>query len=382
LANQQNLYVSLLILLLVAGIWSSSAAFGSTQQNKTGNGSLIVHAENESGKQIKGLIADFEFEDTVSKSFTPALFDLPLTGYGKGYVAFEHLDKEELVFSHWKDTGSKDMRRLVEFDDGTQKMTAVFGKISPDCPSFEATGLYQPPLTIETKENKTEYQFGEEITITGKLSRVALNEQFGIKGRLILLDEAIHSVPLLIQVINPFNAVYQADIVYAREEIGNPDEYYPRDLNYNYTVGINDGSILGVDGNYSIRVSFYDLSRSCTIAIRQNDVALEYHSVQLDNKTFDIGYSFHGGYITQIEADSRTLYVALVTLKDSPLTITMPKGLLEQMSPDDPEHDLAIFVDQVASENYAVHVGRDYVTYVILIEAGTEDVEIVGTLLL
>jgi hypothetical protein len=382
LASQQNLYVSLLILLLVFGIWSSSAAFGSVPQNKPGNGSLIVQAENESGKPIKGLMTDFEFEDTISKSFTPALFDLPLTGYGNGYVTFEHLDKEELVFSHWKDTGSKDMRRLVTFDNGTQTVIAVFGRISPECPSFESAWLYQPPLTIKTKGNRTEYRFGEEITITGTLSRFALNEQFGIKGRLIPLHEAIHAVPLLVQVIHQFNAVYRADIVYANEEIGDPEGYYPRDLYYNYTMRINDDSKLGVDGNYAVRVNFYDVSRSCTVAIEQKDAMLEHRSLQMDNKTFDIDYSFSGGYVTQIEADSRVLYIALVTLKDSSLTITIPKSMLNYMFPDDPENDLAIFVDRVASENYAVNVSNENVTYVIPIEARAEEVEIAGTLLL
>ena len=111
------------------------------------------------------------------------------------------------------------------------------------------------------------------------------------------------------------------------------------------------------------------------------------YNLVMNDKTYKIDYSFSGdkGSIARIEAGDGVMALALVTPENSQLALTIPKDLLEQVFPNDAtnDFDLAVFVDQVDVQiEKPVDQNDGSVTFVIPVEQGSEDLELLGTLLL
>jgi hypothetical protein len=113
-----------------------------------------------------------------------------------------------------------------------------------------------------------------------------------------------------------------------------------------------------------------------------------HYSLSLNNQTFQIDYSFsRGGRITQIEAadETESMTFSLLTPRDSRLSITMPEELMQHIFPNilATGDELVVFVDEVPVDmNQTIDSRTGSFTFVMPIEQGSEQLELVGTWLI
>jgi hypothetical protein len=109
-----------------------------------------------------------------------------------------------------------------------------------------------------------------------------------------------------------------------------------------------------------------------------------YNNLPVNNQTFQIEYSFPGGKITQIEAgiDVASMTFYFMTSKDSHLTITMPRELVERVFPHlvDGSDELVVFVDEIPVDiGQTINADTGSFTFVIPLEKGSEEIVLVGS---
>jgi hypothetical protein len=116
-------------------------------------------------------------------------------------------------------------------------------------------------------------------------------------------------------------------------------------------------------------------------------LAPKQYDLLLNNQTFPIEYSFSGGKITQIEVSGETesMVFSLMTPSDSRLSISIPQELAEYVFPNSiaTGDALVAFVDEVPVDmNQTVDSRTGSFTFVMAIEAGSEQLEFVGSWLI
>ncbi|NWG37065.1 PEFG-CTERM sorting domain-containing protein [Nitrososphaera sp.] len=207
----------------------------------------------------------------------------------------------------------------------------------------------QTGFTVAT--DNTEYSTGEDITVSGNVGRTPTGQ------------------PLLIQVYNPNGAVYRFDQVTVES-----------DGSYTYTFRV--GGNLGVSGEYEVRVSYagatanttFDFTSSTTGGWRTATLVID------GADEHDILYQITGGSLTSLTGDSETATItAGITANNAgQLMLQLPRDIVDAIDANGDDLDYIVFVDELettADDDF----GADTRTLTIDFEAGSEQVDIVGT---
>jgi predicted secreted protein with PEFG-CTERM motif len=218
------------------------------------------------------------------------------------------------------------------------------------------TAYAQTGFTVTT--DKTDYTTGEDITVSGNVGQTPTGQ------------------PLLIQVFNPNGAAYRFDQVQA-SEIGADGSY-----SYAFRVGGN----LGVSGEYEVRVTYGGVTRTTTFDFEATDGGTggwRTATLLIDGEhSHNILYRISGGSLVSLTGDSDTATITATITANSAgqLMLQLPRDIADSVDTNGDDLDYIVFVDEletVADDDF----GADTRTLTIDFEAGSEQIDIVGTML-
>jgi len=214
-------------------------------------------------------------------------------------------------------------------------------------------------LTVTT--DKTSYNSGDEVTVTGKLNATAINQ------------------PLLIQVFDP-------DGNFVKNDQFDP----AADGSYSYKFKTG-GPLMAKTGTYKVAVSYKGtVKKEATFAFTAGEGAgFKTFNLKVGDKTYSIQYKITGGTVQNMVADTptSTLNVTISSTADGNLLIKLPRNVIDMRTQKDANGDLRagadgtfeVFAD---TENIGANETQttvDQRTLSIDFAQGTETIEIVGS---
>lgn len=214
------------------------------------------------------------------------------------------------------------------------------------------TAYAQTGFTVET--DNTAYSTGEDITVSGNVGRTPTGQ------------------PLLIQVYNPNGAVYRFDQVAVQT-----------DGSYSYTFRV--GGNLGVSGEYEVRVSYAGSTANTTFDFTGTggEGGLRNFTLVIDGTDrHTVQYQISGGTLRSLTGDSEsaTVTATISASRAGQLTLAFPRNVFDSIDSNGEDLDFIVFVDELettAEDDF----GEETRTLVIDFEEGSEQVDIVGTML-
>ncbi len=235
-------------------------------------------------------------------------------------------------------------------------VAVIFASLVAIAPNF----AYSQAGTLTVKVDKTSYATGETITISGTVPAI------------------LEGVPVAIQVFNPRNTMYTIDQV-----TPNADG--------TYSTTIKVGGKLGIDGIYTVKATYSGQSVQATFEFKGGGGApTGTIRVEFQGNVFNVKASLSNGSITKIEVDpeftSLIITVKTSATEDGTLDITLPRELIDartgqgRMGDDD---KFIVLVDGNESDKFteapATATER---SLSIPVPAGTEEIEIIGTVVI
>lgn len=212
------------------------------------------------------------------------------------------------------------------------------------------TAYAQTGFTVTT--DNTDYVTGEDITVSGNVGQTPSGQ------------------PLLIQVFNPNGAAYRFDQV----NVASDGSY-----TYTFVVGGN----LGVSGEYDVRVTYGGVTRSTTFDFTATGGGARTAILLIDGEfEHEIEYSITGGSLRSLTGDSDTATVTATINANSAgsLTLMFPRDVFDSLDSNGDDLDFIVFVDEletIPDDDF----GGDVRTVTVEFEAGSEQVDYVGTFL-
>lgn len=236
-------------------------------------------------------------------------------------------------------------------------VAVIFASLVAIAPNF----AYSQAGTLTVKVDKTSYAMGETITISGTVPAV------------------LEGVPVAIQVFNPRNTMYTIDQV-----TPNADG--------TYSTTIKVGGKLGIDGIYTVKATYSGQSVQATFEFKGGGEGGMPGTirVEFEGNVFNVKASLSNGSITKIEVDpeftSLIITVKTSATKDGTLDITLPRELIDartgqgRMGDDD---KFIVLVDGNESDKFT-EAGTTATerSLSIPVPAGTEEIEIIGTIVI
>jgi hypothetical protein len=199
--------------------------------------------------------------------------------------------------------------------------------------------------------DRAEYRTGDTITISGSV------EPLTDEGRVV------------IQVYNPIRALTRIDPL-------TPDTegFY----NYSYVL---DGPLNMRSGQYFVMVSYLGITEQASFQFAAEPEAWSTYPLNIGNSSYNIRYRLDGATLRGIAADSSlaTMAVELSSKSAGSMTIQLPAGISASFGTA-PEEWL-VFVDSIPID-VRTSWEQCYSEVMIPFEAGTEEIELVGTWLL
>ena len=234
-------------------------------------------------------------------------------------------------------------------------VAVIFASLVAIAPNF----AYSQAGTLTVKVDKTSYATGETITISGTVPAI------------------LEGVPVAIQVFNPRNTMYTIDQV-----TPNADG--------TYSTTIKVGGKLGIDGIYTVKATYSGQSVQATFEFKGGGGApTGTIRVEFQGNVFNVKASLSNGSITKIEVDpeftSLIITVKTSATEDGTLDITLPRELIDartgqgRMGDDD---KFIVLVDGTDSDNKETATTATERSLSIPVPAGTEEIEIIGTVVI
>jgi predicted secreted protein with PEFG-CTERM motif len=113
----------------------------------------------------------------------------------------------------------------------------------------------------------------------------------------------------------------------------------------------------------------------CTVEEEESETA----TLEIGGQEYDIEYMMHGGTLDELTADpeGNTITAMITADDDGELTIMLPREIVDSIE-NGQDADYYVYVDDIleeADDDY----GEDVRTLTIQFEAGTEQIDIIGT---
>jgi len=199
----------------------------------------------------------------------------------------------------------------------------------------------------------TSYGTGQTITVTGTVPAV------------------LESVPVAIQVFNPRNTMYT---------IGQPTPVSDGTFSFEFKVG----GKLGINGIYTVKATYSGQSVETTFEFTGGEGVPKEgtKTFQFEGKSYSVDVSLSNGSIKSIEVDpdftSIIVFISTSPTQDGMFEITLPRDIIDsKINGQDDEYIVLVDGEEAdATEKDTTSTSR---TLVIPIEAGAEEVEIIGT---
>jgi predicted secreted protein with PEFG-CTERM motif len=230
-------------------------------------------------------------------------------------------------------------------------VAVIFASLVSIAPNF----AYSQAGTLTVRVDKTSYGAGEMIRVTGTVPAV------------------LEGVPVAIQVFNPRNTMYT---------IGQPTPNADGTYSFDFRVG----GTLGINGIYTVRATYSGQSVQATFEFTGGEMAPPgTFRVEFQGNVFNVKYSLSNGSIRSIEVDpdftSLIITVTTSTTEDGTLEITLPRQLIDaKINGQDDEFIVLVDGDDSTFEETATTATER--TLRIPVPAGTEEIEIIGTVVI
>ncbi|MDE1763539.1 MAG: PEFG-CTERM sorting domain-containing protein [Thaumarchaeota archaeon] len=219
--------------------------------------------------------------------------------------------------------------------------------------SLGATGATTPTSTISVATDKSSYNDGDKIMISGTT------------------QDYMGDTPLTLILRNPIGNVVTIDQV----PVG-ADKTFSTSL----TAG---GALWQAAGTYSIYVQFGGPDRSATTTFQFSGSHVGGNTFPVDGTNSSVTYSITNGKVLDIKADqnSKSLIVSIQSSGDGSLTITMPRSLIDAKKIDGTTDDQYFVLndDQENDQFQETHTTASDRTLQIPFSDGTSQIEIIGT---
>ena len=213
--------------------------------------------------------------------------------------------------------------------------------------------------SVTVKTDKTEYQKGNSIIISGKVETLRTNAE----------------EPLLVQVFNPEGAAYRADLVNVA-------------ANGSYNDRLNIGGQLGISGQYRVVVT-YDKANEQSLFHFVSSTAPnggnKTYNLNSGGKAYPLSYQITGAgnklnSITA-EVDNTTLLLNTVAQSNGKLTIELPRNLIDSKKQGNTDEPYAVWEDgqPQAADEINTKNNSQVRTLAIDFDKGTGQIEIAGT---
>lgn len=235
-------------------------------------------------------------------------------------------------------------------------VAVIFASLVAIAPNF----AYSQAGTLTVKVDKTSYAMGETITISGTVPAV------------------LEGVPVAIQVFNPRNTMYTIDQV-----TPNADG--------TYSTTIKVGGKLGIDGIYTVKATYSGQSVNATFEFKGGGGVMPGTiRVEFQGNVFNVKASLSNGSITKIEVDpeftSLIITVKTSATEDGTLDITLPRELIDARTGqghtgDDDKFIVLVDGNESDKANETATTATER-SLSIPVPAGTEEIEIIGTVVI
>ena len=212
---------------------------------------------------------------------------------------------------------------------------------------------------VTVKTDKTEYQKGNLIKISGKVETQRTNAE----------------EPLLVQVFNPEGAAYRVDLVNVA-------------ANGSYNDKLNIGGQLGISGQYRVVVT-YDKANEQSLFHFVSNIAPnggnKTYNLNIGGKAYPLSYQITGGdnklNSVTAEIDNTTLLLNTVAQSNGKLTIELPRNLIDSKKQGNTDEPYAVWEDgqPQAADEINTKNNSQVRTLTIDFDKGTGQIEIAGT---
>ncbi|HXV66900.1 MAG TPA: PEFG-CTERM sorting domain-containing protein [Nitrosopumilaceae archaeon] len=144
------------------------------------------------------------------------------------------------------------------------------------------------------------------------------------------------------------------------------------------------GSLWKSQGTYTVKVLYGTQSRTAeaTFEFGGSDGGITKPSttVKVDRTNFVLSYKITGGSVLSVTPDdeANSLIIAIKTTSDGELTITLPRALIDALTPTGQDDDFFVLIDGEEVEFEEVTTATDR-TLTIKFPDGAEEIEIIGS---
>ena len=227
------------------------------------------------------------------------------------------------------------------------------------CTPEELEAFKLLPLTVST--DKANYDAGDTIKVSG-----------------ILQDNITQGYQVSLMVVSPIgNIVSIAQL--------SPDS----DNTFAETIRSGEGGLWKESGTYTIEARYNNMKADTTfefdsgiiksapsIAAQATIEDEENITVVVDGEIFSVKYSIENGTVTAayIDVETKSLIIVINSLNDGVITLTLPNSLITS-----DEYGYFILVDGEEADNYDESSTSSSTTLTVPFNAGTEEIEIIGS---
>ena len=235
------------------------------------------------------------------------------------------------------------------------KAYALLGILLASFVSVSATSAAFAQSAMTVKTDKTSYQTGDTITVSGSVGTVS------------------SGTTAVIKVLNPKGVVYRIDPI----TVG-------ADGSFTYTLKV--GGPIGVTGQYTVQITYNNQQQTSNFDFTSNTITpsgqWQTTTVTIAGKSYPIRYQITGGSFGSASAnpDTQTLNFTLNNVGNGgSLKLELPRNVIDSKTTSGGDDQFAVFVDDIDTaydEN-----GSDSSVRVLQIplDAGSTTVEVVGT---
>ena len=223
-----------------------------------------------------------------------------------------------------------------------------------------AFGQIDIPIVVTT--DKAAYGQGDTILVSGEVK------------------DLLSGVPISLQVI-----AANGNLVTIQQLDVGSDKKFSSEL----TTG---GPLWKSEGTYTIKVLYGSQSRTAEVTFDfggspttgpSTPSTPSGPSIEVPGSGFSVSYSITGGSILSIEADvdANSLIITISATDDGELKITLPRGLIDSKILDSAEDDeFFVLVDGEEVPDFEEIATPTDRTLTIQFQAGSEEIEIIGTM--
>ena len=211
------------------------------------------------------------------------------------------------------------------------------------------------------------YSQAGRLTVMVEKASFAMGETIRVTGT---VPAVLEGVPVAIQVFNPRNTMYT---------IGQPTPVSDGTFSFDFKVG----GKLGINGIYTVKATYSGQSVETTFEFTGGEAPkVGTTTFQFEGNSYTVDVSLSNGSITGIEVDpdftSIIVFISTSSTQDGMFEITLPRDIIDsKINGEDDEYIVLVDGEEAdATEKDTTSTSR---TLVIPIEAGSEEVEIIGT---